>query len=175
MDMSVTADSTQSVSEASFRQAMGCFTTGVTVVTTLDDQDEPIGLTVNSFNSVSMSPPMVLWSLAGESPNLRAFSEHRAFAVNILTIDQVDLCHRFASQTDDRFDSVTWTPGLHGVPVLANTAATFECLNAQQIKGGDHEIFLGEVIRVSSSQALPLLYSQGRFGQMETEASRDPR
>ncbi|MGH1360590.1 MAG: flavin reductase family protein [Burkholderiaceae bacterium] len=171
----MTANNAQPVNEASFRQAMGCFTTGVTVVTTLNAQGEPIGLTVNSFNSVSMAPPMVLWSLAGESPNLQAFSQHPAFAVNILTVDQVDLCHRFASQAEDRFKGVRWSAGLHGVPVLANTAASFECINTRQIPGGDHEIFLGEVTHVSSSSALPLLYSQGRFGQMESEASRNTR
>lgn len=173
MDMSVHAQRTKPVDEDSFRQAMGCFTTGVTVVTTLDDQGNPVGLTVNSFNSVSLSPPMVLWSLAGESPNLPAFSSHRAFAVNILALDQIGLCRQFASPAPDRFRQVDWSPGLHGVPVLANTVASLECINIQQIPGGDHQIFLGEVIHVSSSDALPLLYSQGRFGQMQAQVASD--
>lgn len=166
MDMALTSRLNQAVEPQAMRAAMGCFATGVTIVTTLDSHGHPVGLTVNSFNSVSLEPALVLWSLASNSDSLPVFAANKAFAVNVLAADQLDLCQRFASKTADRFASVDWTPGLHGVPVLSGSVASFECLTAQRIAGGDHAIFLGHVHRVASSDRPALVYGQGQFGQL---------
>ena len=166
MDMALTSRLALAVEPQAMRAAMACFATGVTIVTTLDINGHPIGLTVNSFNSVSLEPALVLWSLARSSDSLPVFAANTVFAVNILAADQLDLCHQFASKTADRFAGVDWTPGLHGVPVLSGSVASFECTTAQRIAGGDHEIFLGHVHRVSVTDTPALFYGQGKFGQL---------
>ncbi len=105
------------------RNVLGSFTTGVVIVTSVGDEGRPIGLTVNSFNSVSMQPPLILWSLALKSPSLNAFRTHNWFAVNILAEDQEPLCRQFATPSDDKFANVKFDVGETGVPVLHGTAA----------------------------------------------------
>ncbi len=166
MDMALNARKEAPVDAKAFRTAMACFATGVTVVTTLNRDGHPVGLTVNSFNSVSLEPALVLWSLAHNSDSMSVFNENDTFAENVLSADQLDLCQQFASKTDDRFDGVDWTPGLNGVPLLTGSVASFECKTVQRIAGGDHEIFLGQVQRVASSDLPALVYGQGCFGQL---------
>ena len=149
------------------RKALSCFGTGVAVVTTLDHNGAPVGLTVDSFNSVSMDPPLVLWSLALSAPSLPAFRSHPAFVVNILSHAQLDDCRRFALTGTDKFNGVQWLPGLHGAPVLNGNLATLHCLNYRQYAGGDHEIFLGEVARAETTDQAPLIYYRGQFGTMD--------
>lgn len=160
------ADDRDLLDPASLRHALGCFATGIVVVTTLDGDGRPVGLTVNSFNSVSMSPPLVLWSLSLGSPSLAAFRGHPSFVINVLAESQLDICMQFARPGEDKFAGVAWEPGLSGVPVLAGTVATLECRNYRQYEGGDHEIFLGEVKALSSREKPPLIFNRGKFGTL---------
>lgn len=146
-----------------FRDALGRFATGVTIVTTLDADGQPVGLTANSFNSVSLDPPMVLWSLARRSVNLHTFLDAGHFAVNVLAADQRDLSDRFARPVDDRFAGVDWEAGTAGVPVLPGAVASFECATDSRIEGGDHVIFLGRVARFRHADREPLIYHAGRY------------
>lgn len=146
-----------------FRMALGRFVTGVTVVTTLDAAGAPIGLTANSFNSVSLDPPLVLWSLSRRSINLPVFEAASHFAVNVLSIDQKHLSDRFARPVEDRFRDVEWTPGAGGVPVLRDCAAVFECASHERYEGGDHVIFIGRVERFDHQNRVPLAFHAGGY------------
>ncbi|NBT57129.1 MAG: flavin reductase, partial [Betaproteobacteria bacterium] len=134
-------------SKAEFRAALGMFATGVTIVTARSSAGELVGLTANSFNSVSMAPPLVLWSLAKSATSMHAFSTGSHYAINILGADQQDLALRFASRDTDRFVGVDFVDGVAGAPLLAGAAATFECFNRSRYEEGDHVIFVGEVER----------------------------
>lgn len=146
-----------------FRRALGRFATGVTVVTTVAADGTPVGLTVNSFNSVSLEPPLVLWSLRRESPTLPLFQAAPRFAVNVLAEDQTDLSNRFASPVDDRFAGMVWETGALGVPLLPGCAARLECRTEAIHPGGDHLIFIGRVERVDCGDRPPLIYANGRY------------
>jgi len=145
------------------RDALGRFTTGVTIVTTLDEAGAPVGLTANSFNSLSLDPPLVLWSLRRMSPSLNAFTRATRFAVNVLGEAQVDLSRRFASPVEDKFAEGVWAPGIGGVPVLAGCAAVFECERFAQQEAGDHVLFFGRVIALSEAPVPPLLFQAGHY------------
>ena len=146
-----------------FRTALGAFATGVTVVTIAGPDGSPIGLTCNSFNSVSLSPPLVLWSLSLRSPNLSNFLQVPHFAVNILAADQVAVARRFAQPIANKFDGVPYRPGLGGAPLLEGTAAHFECRNETRYYSGDHVIFIGHVLQYAWRECVPLLFCQGRY------------
>lgn len=145
------------------RSALGSFATGVTVMTTLRPDGSPVGLTVNSFASVSLDPPLVLWSLAARSPSLAAFRAAGHFGVNVLAADQQALCGRFARPAADKFAGVDWAPGACGVPLLAGCVATFECRSAFNNWGGDHVIFVGHVERFATAERPALLFHRGRL------------
>ncbi len=147
-----------------FRSALGSFTTGVTIVTTRDASGSDVGLTANSFNSVSLEPPMVLWSLGKSSTNLAAFLEAKHFAVHILASDQDKLSNIFAKSGIDRFAGLTLQRGEGGVPLLSDCTARFQCRTAFQYEGGDHVIFVGEVTRFDHSDRPPLVFHGGRYG-----------
>ena len=147
-----------------FRSALGMFATGVTIVTARTAEGTLIGLTASSFNSVSMSPPLVLWSLARTAGSMAAFSTGSHYAINILSASQQDLARQFATPGVDRFAGVEVTLGAQGAPVLGGAVATFECFNRSQYEEGDHVIFVGEVERCAFQQgASPLLYHGGKF------------
>lgn len=147
-----------------FRTALGMFATGVTIVTARTAEGELVGLTANSFNSVSLDPPLVLWSLARAAASLPAFSTGSHYAINILGADQIDLAKRFAAKDVDRFAGVAFIDGVGGAPLLAGAAATFECFNRSRYSEGDHVIFVGEVERCSHrAGASPLLFHGGKF------------
>ena len=151
-------------SQTEFRAALGMFATGVTIVTALAPDGTPIGLTANSFNSVSLTPPLVLWSLARSAGSLAAFSTGSHYTINILSADQQDLARQFAAQGGDRFAGVQFTAGAGGAPLLHGAAATFECFNRSRYEEGDHVIFVGEVERCAAQAgASPLLFHGGRF------------
>ena len=140
------------------------FATGVTIVTTRAADGRLVGLTANSFNSASLNPPLVLWSLARGAASMVALSTGSHYAINILAADQVKLAERFATKDVDRWADVAFTEGLGGAPVLAGCAASFECFNRSRYDEGDHVIFVGEVERCShSAGASPLLFHGGRF------------
>jgi len=147
-----------------FREALGSFTTGVTIVTTRDAEGHDIGLTANSFNSVSLDPPMVLWSLAKSSLSLPAFMQAEHFAVHILAANQRALSDTFAKRGADKFLGLTLERGAGGVPLLDGCSARFQCRTAFRYEGGDHEIFVGEVIRFDHFGRPPLVFHSGRYG-----------
>lgn len=147
-----------------FRRALAQFATGVTIVTTRDADGHPVGLTANSFNSVSLDPPLVLWSLARAARSLAAFQAHSHYAVCVLAADQVDVARRFASRQADRFAGLPFRIGSGGVPVLEGCVAWFECRNRSRYEEGDHVIFVGQVKRCGSDPArAPLLFHRGAF------------
>jgi flavin reductase (DIM6/NTAB) family NADH-FMN oxidoreductase RutF len=153
-----------SFSALEFRAALGMFATGVTIVTARAASGELVGLTANSFNSVSLSPPLVLWSLARAAGSLAAFSTGSHYAINILAADQQALALQFARKDVDRWAGVVFDEGSGGAPLLAGCAASFECFNRSRYEEGDHVIFVGEVERCSHREsASPLLFHGGKF------------
>ncbi len=151
-------------SASEFRTALGMFATGVTIVTAISDTGEPIGLTANSFNSVSLNPPLVLWSLGLRSSSLPIFRARTHYAINILAADQHELAMRFAKPSPGRWKGVDWNPGASGVPLIEGAAASFECFNRSRYDEGDHVIFVGQVEHcIHRPGASPLLFHGGRF------------
>lgn len=148
------------------RRAFGKFATGVAVVTTSGADGAPCGLTINSFSSVSLTPPLVLWSMTTKSPNLEIFRQASHFAINILAGDQREICNQFASPIDDRFEGIDWFRGMNDLPVIRGTIATFECERTQMVDAGDHIVFFGEVKENEQSDREPLIFFSGQFGTM---------
>lgn len=150
------------------RDALGCFATGVTIITTLDADGAPIGLTANSFTSVSLDPPLVLFSLAKTSANLDTFTAAGRFAVNVLHIGQQPLSNRFASREVARFEGVDWSIRTErGSPVLAGALAAFDCRTHAVHEGGDHLMFVGEVEHAwFEPHRDPLLYFKGKYRRL---------
>jgi 3-hydroxy-9,10-secoandrosta-1,3,5(10)-triene-9,17-dione monooxygenase reductase component len=151
------------VDPESLRKVLGCFTTGVVVATTMDDNGVPVGLTVNSFNSVSLEPPLILWTISLSAPSLGAFRARDAFAINILSDDQRHLCAQFSRPSADKFAGVDYRKGYRGVPVLLNSLATLECKTFRRDPGGDHEIYIGEVVGMEAFNKTPLVVHRGKF------------
>lgn len=145
------------------RAALGRFATGVTIISCRASDGSPVGLTANSFNSLSLQPPLVLWSLRSVSPNLGDFVAASHFAINVLAENQVDLSRRFASPAEDKFAQGSWTPGLGGAPVLAGCVAVFQCEQVSYQTAGDHVLFIGQVRVASESPVTPLLFQSGHY------------
>jgi flavin reductase (DIM6/NTAB) family NADH-FMN oxidoreductase RutF len=145
------------------RAALSGFATGVTIVTCRDATGEAIGLTVNSFNALSLSPPLVLWSLRLASPSLAAFDAATHFAINVLAEAQVDLSRRFASAMPRKFEDGLWADSVRGLPLLAGCAATLECVRVSQQTTGDHRLYIGQVLTIASQPVPPLVYHSGRY------------
>ncbi len=145
------------------RGALGNFATGVTVITARTPAGEKVGVTANSFNSVSLDPPLVLWSLGRKSRSLPAYSAADHFAVNVLAADQVSLSQRFATPAEDKFAGVSHRPGAGGAPLLDGCAARFQCRVVHSYEGGDHVIFVGEVVGFDASGREGLLYYKGGY------------
>jgi flavin reductase (DIM6/NTAB) family NADH-FMN oxidoreductase RutF len=151
-------------SPTDFRAALGMFATGVTIVTARDADGSPVGLTANSFNSVSLEPPLVLWSLARSAGSMPAFERGSHYSINILAADQYALAERFASKSLDRFAQLSFREGAGGAPILEGAAAVFECFNRSRYEEGDHVIFVGEVERCEwRPGAQPLIFHGGRY------------
>ncbi len=146
-----------------FRNALGAFATGVTIVTTRSPDGDDVGLTANSFNSVSLEPPMVLWSLARASFSLAAFQANPWFAVHVLAADQDGLSHRFATRGAEKFAGLTLERGHGEVPLLSGCSARFQCHTEFMYEGGDHVIFVGKVEAFDHFERAPLLYHGGRY------------
>ncbi|MDM5232955.1 flavin reductase family protein [Lysinibacillus pakistanensis] len=151
---------------ADFKLALGNYPTGVTVVTACNDKNEPIGLTVNSFASVSIDPLLILWSLDKKSQLHPYFTATQKFAVNILASNQEHLCTLFSSKIPDRFAQVKWSTSIHDLPILHDTAAILQCKTFQQIDAGDHTVFIGQVLEIDATQIEPLLYHRRHIGQI---------
>src|SRR5690606_38684730 len=147
-----------------FRDALRRFATGVTIITTRTGEGVPIGLTANSFNSVSLTPPLVLWSLNKHSRSLPIFLEAEHYAINVLCAEQMKLASRFASPIENRFAGVEWRAGKSNMPIFDDSVSWFECKSVYQYEGGDHVIFVGEVTDFGYSDRTPLLYAGGNYG-----------
>lgn len=151
-------------SKEAFRSALGTFATGVTIVTAREPEGRLVGLTANSFNSVSLAPPLVLWSLAQSASSMEVFASVSHYAIHILAADQRALAERFSSRGQDRFAGLTLREGRHGTPLLEGAAAVFECSNRSRYVEGDHIIFVGEVEHCEHREgAQPLIFHGGRF------------
>lgn len=157
------APATARTDARALRHALGAFATGVAVVTAMGP-DGPHGLTVNSFASVSLDPPLVLWSLDRRSHSLRVFETAPSFAVHVLGAHQEALARLFARPGADRFTGLTLESGLDGAPLLPDCVAAFECRRVAAHDGGDHVVFVGRIARYRSDERPPLVFSRGRFG-----------
>lgn len=156
---------TPSFNNHQFKQALGRFPTGVTIVTTRDGDAQPVGLTVSSFNSVSLAPPLVVWSLKRSSHSLEAFERCQRYVIQVLAADQLDLAERFASGTrDERFANQGLLDCPNGSPRLdEDCAAWFECYNRHIYDEGDHVVLIGEVEHCEHALRAPLIYHGGGF------------
>jgi flavin reductase (DIM6/NTAB) family NADH-FMN oxidoreductase RutF len=148
-----------------YRRSLGAFATGVAVATTTDSQGSPVGLTINSFTSVSLAPPLILWSLRNASSSLPAFAHADYFAINVLAAHQHRLSQRFSSAIADKFGGVSIASGQDRIPLIEGCAAQFECIRRRSYEEGDHVIFVGEVIRHSrtSRPDEPLVFCDGVY------------
>lgn len=149
------------------RQALGQFATGVTIVTTAGLNNEPVGVTANSFSSVSLDPPLVLWSLSKTALSRRAFESAAYFCVHVLAATQKALSERFASRGTDKFGGLSWAPGPGSVPMLEDYAARFQCRSTNQYPVGDHIVFVGEVLRFDNTNRRPLVFHGGAYALAE--------
>lgn len=154
------------IDKRAFRQALGTFATGVTIITARDAQGRPVGLTANSFNSVSLDPPLVLWSLSLQSKNLPVFRQAANWAVHILAADQEDMSNRFASAGADKFSGLEIHDGLEGAPLIEGCAARFGCEATFEYEGGDHAIFVGKVVDFSMRDVQPLVFHGGQYSRL---------
>ena len=151
-----------------FRRALSCFATGVTVVTTLDAEAGKVGITVSSFNSVSLEPPLILWSVGVDSMSYDVFTSAKYFAVHVLGLHQQELSDRFAQSGNNKFDTLDCSEGIHGVPILPEFAACLECSTEYVYPGGDHKIIVGRVHRCEDREADPLIIHRSRFLKKES-------
>jgi 3-hydroxy-9,10-secoandrosta-1,3,5(10)-triene-9,17-dione monooxygenase reductase component len=167
-----------------FRHALGTFTTGVTIITTRTSDGTPVGITANSFNSVSMDPPMVLWSLARTARSLEAFDQAENWAVHILSAEQEPLSNRFARSGEDKFAGLDVEQGIGATPLLQGCASRLQCRTSFKYDGGDHLIFVGEVLDFERSDVAPLVFHGGKYAVAARktdsslaghEAVRDPQ
>jgi flavin reductase (DIM6/NTAB) family NADH-FMN oxidoreductase RutF len=155
------------VGGAQFRRACGRFPTGVTIASVVDAQGTPHGLTVSSFTPVSLEPPLILICLGHRVSAIDAFRASAHFGINVLAEDQRDLAERFARKGQDRFDGLKWRRGQTGVPILAGVLAAIECAVRQRIAAGDHDIFIGEMVRARVSRGTPLIHFASHYRRLE--------
>lgn len=146
-----------------FRNTLSQFATGVAVITTITPAGDFLGLTATSFNSVSLTPPLVLWSLGRHGSSLVAFSACNYYVINVLAADQAWLASRFASKLTDRFEGVPYTLSATGMPILQGAVAWFECSNRSRYPEGDHVIFVGETMHCALAPRPPLIFHGGEF------------
>lgn len=145
------------------RDAFATFTTGVTIVTTRNTEGAPFGVTVNSFNSVSLDPPLVLWSLAKTSRSLEAFQSAEHWAVHILSAEQEALSTRFARSSENKFEGIELESGIQGTPLLPLCTTRLQCRTAFRYEGGDHIIFVGQIVAFDRSDRAPLVFHGGKY------------
>ncbi len=146
-----------------FRRTLGAFPTGVTVITTCDENGNPFGVTASSFNSVSLDPPLILWSQSTTSSSYPAFSNNDRFVVNILADHQINVSNQFAKSGPDKFRGISTTPGLGGIPVIEDCAAHLECSKVAAYPGGDHVVYIGKVERIFRSSHRSLAFGDGKY------------
>ena len=149
--------------EKFYRNTLGLFITGISIVTAVDEKKNPIGMTVNSFASVSLNPALVLWSIDKAQPSFNTFLNAKGYAVNILNKNQLDLCSNFSKPSDDKFKDIEWYYSKNGFPLISNSLAWFDCLSWAQYPGGDHEILVGKVTSYDQNKNDPLTYWNGKI------------
>ena len=151
------------------RNALGRFATGITVITAINPDGQPVGLTANSFSAVSLDPALVLWCLDNKSVNLAAFQAASHHAINVLSVQQEEISNRFATWPVDRFAGLAWQPGAGGAPCLPDCLAVFEVANETCHDAGDHLIFVGRVERFTTpSDDTPLLFHAGQYRKLQS-------
>ena len=155
--------SPQPISALEFRESLSMFATGVTIVTACHTDGEPVGMTASSFNSVSMDPPLVLWSVTKENLSAEIFKAAEFFAIHILASDQIDLSNRFAQRGGDKFGATEYELDGNGVPLIADVVCRLDCHNWQTYEGGDHWIIVGEVRGIEKNNREPLVFSAGSY------------
>jgi len=149
------------------RDALGCFATGITVVTAVGPDEHPVGLTANSFTSVSLDPPLLLVCIANSAGSAATLRQAQSFGLNVLQIGQQPVSQRFAGKGEDRFAGTEWIPGETGVPILARSLSAFECRRHAVHEGGDHFILVGQVVRAQfEPRRDPLLYFRGKYRRL---------
>jgi 3-hydroxy-9,10-secoandrosta-1,3,5(10)-triene-9,17-dione monooxygenase reductase component len=151
-----------------FRDAMGCFATGITVVTARSKEGENVGCTANSFSSVSLDPPLVLWAIAKNANSYDAFIQAENFAIHVLHSGQEDMSRLFATKDVDKFSEIEWTEGQGGTPLLNEYSVRFECTTEDIYEGGDHMIIVGRVFNMDNPDAEPLGFYQGKYAKIVT-------
>jgi flavin reductase (DIM6/NTAB) family NADH-FMN oxidoreductase RutF len=154
---------TETFDPKAFRNALGNYGTGVAIVTACDSAGQKIGMTINSFASVSLNPPLILWSVQADSPSSQGFRDAGHFAVTILSTDQQATASHFARTLDNKFENTPVDINEHGVPLLQGGIAQFECRTHARYPGGDHDILVGEVLRFRTSAGTALGFLAGRF------------
>jgi len=161
------------IDQRSFRRVLGCFASGVTVVTTVHpDTRAPAGVTVSAFSSLSLDPPLVLFCLSNQTASLGAFRDFGHFGINVLAESQRDLSIRFASRSEDKWAGVNAETWESGVPMLPHSLANLECALEKVVDGGDHQIFIGRVLRMRHQEGgQPLVYFRGAYMDLDPLAS----
>ena len=143
------------------RNVLSKFATGVTVVSTIDNNGKPVGMTANSFTSVSLDPPLVLWNIGINQPSYDAFLKAKGYSVNILSKDQKDICDLFSSSIDDKFNDIDYILSDNGFPIIQKSLAWFDCIKWNNYPGGDHQILVGEVKNFYANENDPLIFWNG--------------
>ena len=143
------------------RNVLSKFATGVTVVSTIDNDGKPVGMTANSFTSVSLDPPLVLWNIGINQPSYDVFSKAKGYSVNILSKDQKDICDLFSSSIDDKFNDIDYILSDNGFPIIQKSLAWFDCIKWNNYPGGDHQILVGEVKNFYANEKDPLIFWNG--------------
>ena len=156
------------IDQREYRNAVGCFATGVTIVTTLDIDGDRIGITANSFTSLSLNPPLVLFCVDAKISSFEAFESCRHFNINVLTEDQMDMSNNFARSNEDKWDGVEHGSGENGCPVFDESVAVLECDKHAMYEGGDHLIMVGQVTKMiyQAGDCRPLLYYKGSYANL---------
>jgi flavin reductase (DIM6/NTAB) family NADH-FMN oxidoreductase RutF len=157
------------ISQEEFRAALGRFASGVTIVTSIDDEGRFHGMTVSAFCSVSLEPPLVLVCISSDTGSHSAIAGSKKFAVNILHEDQAELSERFAAPIEDRFSAVGCVIGASGLALIGGALVNLECALVESIVAGDHTIYVGEVEHVTLADGAPLLHFRGEYGRLEKE------
>ena len=143
------------------RNVLSKFATGVTVVSTIDNDGKPVGMTANSFTSVSLDPPLVLWNIGINQPSYDAFLKAKGYSVNILSKDQKNICDLFSSSIDDKFNDIDYTLSENGFPIIQESLAWFDCIKWNNYPGGDHQILVGEIKNFYANENDPLIFWNG--------------
>ena len=158
-----------SLDQREFRDSLGAFATGITVVTAKDAKGRPVGATANSFSSVSLDPPLVLWSIAKSANSFDAFNRAEHFAIHILHSEQEDVSRRFAAKDTDKFADLEWSENAGGAPLLADYDVRFECTTEHLYDGGDHVIIVGRVHEMDNANREPLGFHKGKYAKIVTD------